>query len=134
MEEIKEESCSTKAKKCCTKGIVIVLICSLISFFLGYYFGSKSNGKIQRAASSGISRPFSPNIPRLPNNIPKPNINKIPNKPPKIQPPVIQRKNQPNIPPNLPRPQVNESQNKKKAESPTTAKPRTDQKVVKNKK
>ena len=125
MEEIKEESCSTKAKKCCTKGIVIVLICSLISFFLGYYFGSKSNGKIQRAASSGISRPFSPNIPRLPNRTP--NIPKIP----KIQRPPIQRINQPNISkppvskPNIPQNiQKEESQTATQTKSTTGNKPK----------
>ena len=41
MEEIKEESCSTSSK-CCVKGIAVVVICSLICFFLGYYFGSKT--------------------------------------------------------------------------------------------
>ena len=99
MEEIKEESCSTESKKCCTKGILIVIICSLVCFFLGYYLGNKSNNNINRVVGSGINRPFAPRTPRIPNRIPniqKPNIPNIkqPNIP-KIQPPKI------NIPQNV---------------------------------
>ena len=70
MDEIKEEACSTESKKCCTNGIIILVVCSLLCFFLGYYVGSKSNSNINRAVGSGINRPFTPNIPRMPNKIP----------------------------------------------------------------
>ena len=70
MEEIKEESCSTKSNKCCTKGIIIIIVCALFFFLLGYYFGNKSNSNISRTAGSRINRPFSPNLPRMPKNIP----------------------------------------------------------------
>lgn len=126
MEEIKEESCSTSSKKCCTKGIIILIVCCLISFFIGFYSGSKSTSrKFNRRPT--VSRPFSPSTQKLPSNIP--NIQKTPNIPPKIQPPIIQRKNQPNIP-NIPNTQVNTSQNVQKAETPTTgqAKSKTNKK------
>lgn len=101
MEENLQEqssSCPVESKKCCTKGIVIVVVCSLICFFLGYYFGNKSNTNINRVVGSGISRPFNTNnlprrIPNRPPNIPQ----RIPNTP-RVQRPPIQR---PNIPPQI---------------------------------
>ena len=102
MDEIKEESCSTASKKCCTKGIMILVVCSLVCFFLGYYFGNKSNSNINRAVGYGINRPFSPNrIPNV-NRMPTPGISKptIPRRNiqrPPIQKPSIQRTSQ-NIP------------------------------------
>ena len=68
MEEIKEESCSTGAKKCCVKGIILIVVCSIVCFFFGYYFGSRSNrGIIGRGIGPKINRPFHPNT-RIPVN------------------------------------------------------------------
>ena len=68
MEELKEESCSTNSKKCCVKGIVLIIICSIVCFFLGYYAGSKSNrGIIGRSIGPKMNRPFHPNT-RIPLN------------------------------------------------------------------
>ncbi len=114
MEEIKEGSCSTNSKKCCTKGIIIIVICSLMCFFLGYYFGNKANSNINRAVGSGINRPF---YPRQPRNIP----NKIPNIPNIKRPPSI-----PNIPkqqpPRINAPQDIQEQNKQNIQKPDTKK------------
>ncbi len=106
MEEIKEQSCSTNSKKCCVKGIAIVVICSLICFFLGYYFGSKTNNRAsvsRPTSSSGMNRPINTRIPR---NIP--NIPRIYN-PTRIPKTAAQR--QPNIPPQYQRPRVNPTPN-----------------------
>ena len=108
MEEQSQKEC--KAKKCCVKGIIIVIVCSLICFFIGYYAGSKSLAKVSGAA---VNRPFNPrNIPRIPKfpnipkNIPKSQIQRSPN---------VQR---PPVPPNVQAPKVNipEETQKKLAE------------------
>ena len=86
MEELKEESCSTNSKKCCVKGIVLIIICSIVCFFLGYYAGSKSNrGIIGRGIGPKINRPFHPNTriplkqrPDLRRNQNTPAMNRIP--------------------------------------------------------
>ena len=92
MEEQTQKECKTK--KCCGKCIVIVIICSLLCFFAGYYAGTKSLAKVSGAA---INRPFnSRTIPRTPSRIT--NIPKIPNT--NVQRPPVQ-----NIP-NVQRPQV----------------------------
>lgn len=103
MEEIKKDSCSTEQKKCCKKGIIIIVICSLACFFLGYYFGNKSNSNINRVVGSGINRPFVPRTPRIPNRIPN------------IQKPNIPNIKQPNIP-NIQPPKVNLPQSAQKKE------------------
>ena len=98
MDEIKEEACSTESKKCCTNGIIILVVCSLLCFFLGYYFGNKSNTNINRVVGSGINRPFTPNIPRIPKglpNVPKPRMQRPPVMPqnlPKPIPPQIRQR------------------------------------------
>ncbi len=91
MEEQAQKEC--QVKKCCAKGIIILIVCSLVCFFLGYYAGSKSLAKV---SGSAINRPFNPrNIPRTP---PKaPSIPKIPN---------IQNRNIPQRVPNIQRPPV----------------------------
>ena len=62
MEEQSQKECKTK--KCCVKGIIVVIICSLVCFFIGYYAGSKSLAKV---SSSAINRPFNPgSLPRIP--------------------------------------------------------------------
>ena len=93
MEEQSQKECKTKG--CCGKCIIIVVVCSLLCFFAGYYSGTKSLAKVSGAA---INRPFNPrNIPRTPPRVP--NIPKIPNA--RVQrPPTI-----PNIP-NMQKPPV----------------------------
>ncbi|WP_372519203.1 hypothetical protein [Candidatus Ruminimicrobiellum ovillum] len=94
MEENVKQECPTDSKKCCSKCIIIVIVCSLLCFFIGYYAGTKSLAKVSGAA---INRPFnSRNIPRTPPRIP--NI-------PKIQNPRVQRPPVTNIP-NIQRPPV----------------------------
>ena len=94
MEEQSQKECKTK--KCCAKCIIIVIVCSLLCFFAGYYAGTKSLAKVSGAA---INRPFNPNrIPRVPP--------KIPNIPKGIQRPPVQ--NIPNVqrPPIIPQTQT----------------------------
>lgn len=87
MDEIKETSCSTESKKCCTKGIIILVICCLVSFFIGFYSGNKMSNKSNRRPT--INRPFTSARTRLPNRI----ANR-----PTMQRPPAQRINRPNIP------------------------------------
>jgi len=92
MEEQAQKECNTK--KYCGKCIIIVIICSLLCFFAGYYAGTKSLAKVSGAA---VNRPFNPrNIPRTTPRIP--NIPKVPNT--RVQRPPVQ-----NIP-NIQRPPV----------------------------
>ena len=96
MEEQSQKECKTK--NCCVKGIVIVIVCSLICFFLGYYAGSKS---LMKVSNSAINRPFNPNFPpRIPKQPNVPKLPKVPNiKKPPIPPAAVQnRVQQPNIP------------------------------------
>ncbi|MBO7612128.1 MAG: hypothetical protein J6T23_07970 [Elusimicrobia bacterium] len=100
MEEQSQKECKTK--KCCAKGVIIVIVCSLLCFFIGYYAGSKSLAKV---SSSAINRPFNPSrIPKIPtpaqmraikslpktNNLPNMQRPPIP-KNPRVQPPNTQR-------------------------------------------
>ena len=112
MEEQPQKEC--KVKKCCAKCIIIVIVCSLVCFFLGYYAGTKSLAKVSGAA---INRPFNPrNIPGVPPKVPKiPNI-------PKVQNPRIQRPSIPNVP-NVQKPPVTQqSQNITNTSGITTTK------------
>lgn len=90
MEEQSQKEC--KIKGCCGKCIIIVVVCSLLCFFAGYYAGTKSLAKVSGAA---INRPFNPNrTPRIPPNIP--NIPKIQNT--RMQrPPVIPQTQTPKV-------------------------------------
>ena len=107
-ENLQEQSsgCPVDSKKCCTKGIIIVIVCSLICFFLGYYFGNKSNSNINRAVGSGINRPFTPNIPRLPKGLPN-----VPN--PRMQRPPVN-------PQNLPKPMPAQMRQRPMQQQPQT--------------
>ena len=93
MENIKEESCVTDSKKCCTKSIVIIIVCSLVCFLLGYYFGYNSNSNTTRFVGQRINRPFSRN-PQVPN------IQRRQMRPPATQP--TRRINQQNMPKRMP--------------------------------
>ena len=105
MEEIKENSCSTNSKKCCTKGIIILVICCLVSFFIGYYSGLKSPKKTVYRRPP-VNRAFSPNAPQLPNR--RPNINRSPAPNiSKIQKPPIQQNIQKTNTPTQNPPKVN---------------------------
>ncbi|MBR3655329.1 MAG: hypothetical protein IKN62_07885 [Elusimicrobia bacterium] len=112
MEEQSQKECKTQ--KCCTKGIIIVIVCSLVCFFLGYYAGSKS---LATVSTSAVNKPFSSSsIPKIPNpgqinavqNAPKTNIPNVPNFPknPIVQTPKIQTPPVPNTP-NVQAPKVN---------------------------
>lgn len=86
MEENLNQSCSSNKQKCCSKGIIIVVICSLVCFFVGYYAGSKST---KTAARSNINRPFSNiNPTRIPKIQQMPTVQ--PSRPP-ISTPKIQK-------------------------------------------
>lgn len=90
MEENLQETCSTNSKKCCTKGIIIIIVCSLLCFFIGYYVGNKSTNKHFRP---NINRPFSstrvPRVPKIPKPIPQKSM------------PRIQNQNIPKMPPRV---------------------------------
>jgi hypothetical protein len=123
MEELREESCSTNSKKYCKKGIIILIVSSLFFFLLGYYFGNKTNSKIQRVVSSGINRPFPHRVPNIPNIS-------------KIQKPQIQRMKPPTVPQKALTPIPEPSQNIQKKESPKPPKTKqtSNKKVATNKK
>ena len=95
-----------QAKKCCAKGIIIVIVCSLVCFFLGYYAGSKSLATVSKAA---VNKPFNPSgIPRIPN---PGQVNALKSLPRKNNLPNMQRPPVPNIqrPPKIqtPPPKIN---------------------------
>ena len=113
MEENLKEECSSSSKQCCMKWVAIVVACSLICFFIGYYAGSRSLARVSRAA---INRPFSPrNIVKMPSIPPK-----IPNVP-KIQNTRLQRPPIPNTP-NVQRPPVSPRTQMPRVNTPNAAK------------
>lgn len=105
MEEQTQKECKTK--HCCGKCIIVVIICSLVCFFIGYYAGSKSLAKVSGAA---INRPFNPgSLPRIPTPTQMKAIKSLPrtNNLPNMQRPPIPNIKRPPVSPQTQAPKVN---------------------------
>lgn len=63
MEENLQKTYHTDAKKCCTKGIIILVISCLVCFFVGYYSGYRVANKHLKALNR---TPFARSVVRKP--------------------------------------------------------------------